>query len=106
MDYQIAFSPDVGVSTADFVAAWNATPECQAVAEAQLGQPSHTQYDPALLGGAVAVLGGVALGVVSNAVYDLIKNALIKQGVRKRTEIQQFKQPDGTELLVVTIVEE
>jgi len=106
MDYQIALSPELGLSTADFVAAWNQAPEFRAVAEARVSESSGAQYDPALLVGAVALLGGVALNVASNAIYDLIKQVLAKRGVRQRTEIMQFDQPDGSRLLVVKIVEE
>jgi len=106
MDYRIALPPDLGLSAAGFVAAWNEAAECTAVAEARLAQPTRTQYDPTLLEGAFVALGSVALGVVSNVIYDLIKGVLAKKGIRKRMEVRQLDQPDGSRLLVVTIVEE
>jgi hypothetical protein len=94
------------VSPAEFVAAWNAAPECRAVAEAHLEHPGGVQYDPALVAAGLAVLAGLASGVAGNALYDLIKELLFRQGFRKHTEIVQLEQPDGSRMLVVTIIEE
>jgi hypothetical protein len=105
MDYQIALSPELGLNPDDFVAAWNDEAECRAVAEARLDEPDSAQYDP-LLTGAMAVLGSVAVGLATNALYDLIKGVLTKRGISRRTEILQMEQPDGTCLLVIRIVEE
>jgi hypothetical protein len=106
MDYQIALAPDLGLSARAFSEAWNDTPECRAAAQARLAGPTAEQYNPDLIAGAVAVLGSVAVGLATNALYDLIKAALLKRGVRKRTEMIQLDQPDGTRLIVVQIVEE
>jgi hypothetical protein len=106
MDYQIALPPELNVSPAEFVAAWNATPQCRAVAEAHMAQPKSVQYDPALVAAGLAVLAGLASGVAGNALSDLLKELLFRQGVRRRTEIVQMDQPDGSRLLVVTIIEE
>jgi hypothetical protein len=76
------------------------------VAEASVSTTFPGQFDPTLFGGTIVLLGGLALNVVSNALYDLIKAVLVKQGVRKRTEIKQLDQPDGSRLLVVTIEEQ
>jgi hypothetical protein len=55
---------------------------------------------------AVTLLGTVALGLATNALYDLIVAALIQRAVHRRTQMIQIDQPDGTRLIVVTIVEE
>jgi hypothetical protein len=106
MDYQIALSPELGLSPKDFADAWNEAPDCRAAAQATLSRPSSAQYDPTLLTVTLTVLSSLALGVASNALYDLIKELLMEQGVRKRTEIVQVEQPDGSRMLVVTITEE
>ena len=36
MNYHIALSPELHINPQDFVAAWNDTPECRALAEARL----------------------------------------------------------------------
>jgi hypothetical protein len=107
MDYQIAFPPELGLDAAAFIAAWNRAPDCRAVAEARPGEPGAVpHFDPTLLQGALAVLGSVALGVATNALYDLIKGALTRAGVREGVQIVQLDQPDGTRLLVITIVDD
>ena len=106
MQYQIALSPELGLSPEDFVAGWNETPECRAAAVAHIEEAAGAQYDPLLAGAAVAVLGSLALNVASNALYDLIKSVLTKKGVRARTQVMRLEGPDGTPLLVITLVEE
>ena len=106
METQIALSPELGLSPEEFVTAWNATADCTAVAEASVTAPQSAQFDPTLLGVTLTVVSSLALGVASNALYDLIRELLMEQGVRKRTEIVQVDQPDGSRLLVVTITEE
>jgi len=106
MDYQIALSPELGVSPQDLVDAWNETPACRAVAQATLEQPSGAQYDPTLMVAALTVVSSLALGIAGNMIHDLIKERLAEQGARKRTEIVQVEQPDGSRLLIVTITEE
>ena len=44
-------------------------------------------------------------GIVGNALYDLIKQVLVKKGVHKHTHIAEIKKPDGTRLLIVDIDE-
>lgn len=105
MEYQIAVPPDLDVKPAGFVETWNEDPACRAVAEARVAESTAEHYDPALVAGGLAVLGSVALGVASNALYDLIKRVLTRQGVRQQIEIMQLDQPDGSRLLVVKIVE-
>jgi len=105
MDYQIALHPDLNLSPADFVKAWNDTPECREMAKANLDEPTSAQYDP-FAAAAVAVLSGVAIGVAANALYDRIKKVFIKKDVTKQIEIIQLDLPDGSRLLVVKIVEE
>ena len=106
MDYHIALAPDLDLSARDFCLAWNETPECRVAAQARPAEPDSAEYSPDLVAGAVAVLGSVVVGLATNALYDLIKAALIQRGVRTRTEMIQLDQPDGTRLIVVKIVKE
>ena len=104
MDYQIALPPDLGLSPADFVSAWNEEPECRTMAEARLADSTSRQYEPFSVG--VAVLGSVSVGVATNAIYDWIKKVLTKNKVGKHTKFTLLDQPDGTRVIVVEIVEE
>jgi len=105
MEYQLALPPDLGLSPADFVAAWNASAECCTIAQASLSSSTSAQYDP-LLVAALALLSTVGIGVATNALYDLIKQVLITKGVHTQTQIVKIDQPDGTRILVVTIDEQ
>src|SRR6266849_5985459 len=100
MEYQIALSPELDISPDDFLAAWNEDTETRNLAEAQLISSRGAYYDPTLIAG---ILLSVGSGVASNAVYELIKKVLVKQGVRKHTHIEEMKKSDGTSILVVDI---
>ena len=103
MDYQIVLPKTVKAS--DFAKNWNASSDCRAVAAARIEQGAVKSFDP-LADAAMTVLSTVSMGIAANALYDLIKQVLVKQGVRKQTEIVQYEQPDGTKMLVVKIIEE
>jgi Asp-tRNA(Asn)/Glu-tRNA(Gln) amidotransferase B subunit len=111
-DYQIRFSPQLEIKPADFVAAWNDTQVCRAVAEAKINTSAKT-YDVA---SAITLLSGIARGVATNMIYDLIKQAVInqvavqhllkKRGLPKHTDsisVQTVEQSDGSQMLIVVI---
>lgn len=106
MEFQIAFPPDLDLNPADFVTAWNAESRTRTIAEARLASSGSIQYDPSLVDGAIALLSTIGIGVATNAIYDLVKQILVKQGVRKHTQITQVDRPDGTHVLVVVVDEE
>lgn len=49
----------------------------------------------------IALIGTLTVGIATNALYDLIKSALFKQGVQVETEYMELTQPDGTRLVVI-----
>lgn len=103
MDYQIALDPDLGLSPADFAAAWNETEAATTTATITLASSdSKSYFDPVTTTIIVTAVSTIGLGVVTNAIYDVLKAALVKKGKpHKRTKITHLKQPDGTELLVI-----
>jgi hypothetical protein len=116
-DYQMTLSPDLEIDAAEFVTAWNDTPNCREVAEAQLETSAAVDYDP-LFAGVAVFLSGIAVGLTTNALYDLVKKVVLnqapvqklleKRGLEKHTDvidIQTVQQPDGTPLLVVVLKE-
>ena len=115
MDYHIAFAPDLDVSSQDFVAAWNDTPECRALAEARLipQPPQGFPLDPqlvqqglVLLTGAAGVAGGLALDALKDAVKEklteYLKRKLEPLSKKPSIQVESIRQPDGAYLLVVT----
>jgi len=115
-DYQIRFDPRLEINPADFVAAWNNSPDCKTVAEAQTDSSAAVDFDSSALK-ALTLLGGIAIGVTTNTVYDLIKSTVINLPTVQKTltqtlpvrsefvDIQQIEQPDGTKLLIVIMKE-
>jgi hypothetical protein len=60
MKHQLSFFPDLGLSPADAVAAWNASAKCRTITKANHSYSSNAQYDP-LLVGALSVLSSLVL---------------------------------------------
>ena len=112
MDYHIAFAPDLGVNTQDFVAGWNEATECRALAEARLVpqppqgfpiDPQLVQQGLVLLSGAAGVVGGLALDALKDVVKDKITEYVEKKLSRKPAlQVDAVRQPGGAYLLVVT----
>jgi orotate phosphoribosyltransferase len=100
MNHQIVLSPDLGLSADDFAAAWNADPECRAVAEAQLKKSTHT-YDPTAI--FFAVLTGIPIGITANFLTDLIRKTIFaKQPSRKRETLRvEIQEADGSRVVIV-----
>ncbi len=72
MEYQIVLSPNLNISSADFVQAWNEDTETRTKAEAQLASPGAANFNP-MVDAAMIVLSNVGWGIATNAIYDLIK---------------------------------
>ncbi len=98
MDYKIALDPSLGLKAEEFVKRWNSSEDHNKVAKAHLEEGKGELLDPATT--TLAVLGGVAIGVMTNALYDLIKKLVAKE--KSKLSYQLIEQPDGTKLIVVT----
>ena len=72
------------------------------MAAARVEAAAGAHYDPLTLAAVVAVLGSVAVNVASNAIYDLIKNAIAKRRRPEDVSISALDLPDGTRLIIVT----
>lgn len=117
MSYYIALDPDLNVDVQDFVAAWNATPACRDLAEAQLVEmtPKGFPLDPQLAQQGLILLAGAAGGFAAGAstlVLESLKDALkdklteyfkAKLGPKPAAvpKVEFVRQPDGG-LLIVT----
>ena len=106
MQYQIALSPDLGISPDDFAAAWNESAEAHNAATINLTRAKGASYlDPVTTAIIISTVSTIGLGVVTNAIYDVLKAALIKKGkpetTHKHTKITQLELPDGTRLITV-----
>lgn len=103
-DYEIVLSPDLGISPADFAAAWNETAEAHNIGEARVAVAKGEQFDLTLL---ATILISVGTGAVSNIISELIMKVFEKRGApkHKHTHIEHVKKPDGSETFVVDIDE-
>lgn len=79
----IALAPDLNLSTEDFVTAWNQNTDCRAMAQAQAGGSPPGQFEP-LSATTIALLGGIATSLATNALYDFIKQVLIAKGITQK----------------------
>jgi hypothetical protein len=117
MNTHVALAPDLDLSAQDFVASWNGTPECRALAEARVTHepPRGFPLDPQMVRqGLVALLpvvAGAAGGLVLDALKDAVKDTLTQYFKHKlegmlprepRIKVEWVPQPGEGYLLVVT----
>ena len=98
MEYKVALDPSLDLKTEEFVERWNSSEEHHKVAKAHLEEGKGELLDPT--GTTLAILGGVAIGVMTNALYDLIKKLVAKE--ESTVSYKLIKQSDGTNLIVIT----
>lgn len=103
MDYQIALAPDLEITPEEFAATWNETQEAHDIGSTTLTRSrSESFFDPATMTIILTALSTISTGVATNVISEVIKNALTKKGKpHKYTKTTMFKQPDGTQLIVV-----
>lgn len=98
-EYQIALSPEFGISPADFVASWNEEAEVRANGEARLAEATSKGYIEPIT---TTIVIGVVTGIAANAIYDLVKKILAKKGLHTtHTHFEELNMPDGTHLVIV-----
>ena len=104
---QIRFSPELEINPADFARTWNDSADCKELAEAQVSS-STASYD---IGSAFVLLSGIAIGVATNTIYDLLKQTVInnkrvqdlleKRGLSKQADsinVQTIDKPEGSKM--------
>jgi hypothetical protein len=108
---KIVFSPGLGVSAGAFVEAWNGDEACRQAAEARLQAGAAAAFiDPGLADAALLVLGNIAIGLATNALYDLLKAGLQRARAQDglpplaadEIEIRRIPQPDGSFITIIT----
>jgi hypothetical protein len=94
------FSPDFPLNPKDFAEAWNAEPECRAIAKADLSEATHT-LDPTAT--VFAVLTGIPIGIAANLITDWIKRVIAKKAPSMRQEklSVEMQEPDGRRVVIV-----
>lgn len=100
MEIPIFADVQVAISSEGFAKAWNEHADCSKLAVASTVEQEAEVYDGGLTI-LLSVLGGVAIGVASNAIYDLLRDLVPDLGKEKSQEldVKIVKSPDGTETI-------
>ena len=102
MDYQVALTPDLGLSPADFVAVWNITTECRDAAEAHLvSQTQHRTSNASSYSERVALIRRADIDITPHIIENLIKEVLKREGMRK-VGVSHENTQDGIPLLTIS----
>ena len=99
----VALAPDLGIAAQDFVDAWNDGEESRAIAVAKADHAEAEHFEPLSL---TAVLVGIAAGVATNVISELIKKTLENKKAGTRVEVREITSADCSRMLVVTTLAE
>ena len=97
--YAIAIDPNLGLSPAELAAAWNTNPTTAANGLISVNPLPSKGFDLASMG--LEFVGGLAVGLLTNYLYDLIKGAFADGPQPPAFTIQQHDQADGTKMIVI-----
>ena len=94
MDYQLVLSPEIGLSPADFVAAWNISTECRVVAEAQLliASRSHSSSENKIM------LKSSTEGIIPAKTIIRLVNMVLKNESVRDIKVTHQETADGTQV--------
>ena len=95
----VALSSDLGIAAQDFVDAWNAGGDRQTIATAEATAAKAEHFEPVSL---TAVLVGIAAGVATNVISELITKALETKKPGTRVNVREVSNPEGSRIFVVT----
>ena len=100
MPIQLTLDPALKLSPTRFAAAWNVDPRTDDLATAEVSTTAGAEAGE----GDVILLrtAQTAMPVGAAALYDLIQDVLLQQGVDGPVQIAQDTGPDGDDLLTVT----
>jgi hypothetical protein len=100
--YQIALDPELGIAPEAFVAAWNENGAALQAGRVGVSQATQSVFDPGVAALLLTAVSGVALGVLTNLISDIVIKASQPQ---KEPEIRQQTLADGSKVIIVTIRE-
>lgn len=98
MPIQLTLDPTLQISPAQFAAAWNADLRTDDLATAEVSTTADAGESEVIL----LHTAQTAMPVAAAALYDLIQDTLLQQGVDGPVQIAQDKTSEGDDLLTVT----
>ena len=98
MPIQLTLDPRLKLSPTRFAAAWNVDPRTDDLATAEVSTTAGAEAGDVIL----LRTAQTAMPVGAAALYDLIQDVLLQQGVVGPVQIAQDTGPDGDDLLTVT----
>ncbi|MEZ4866514.1 MAG: hypothetical protein R3C14_34665 [Caldilineaceae bacterium] len=103
MSQRIALDPALGLTPTELAAAWNANPVTAAYGKAAVEAQPSKSLDLAEMG--FMVVSSMAIGLLTNYIYDLIKGAFADKAAPPIT-IHPIDQPDGSQIIIVVVQRE
>lgn len=102
MEYYVALSSEIDLSPAEIVSAWEMDEQARAQASARIEDTEAETFTPALIAGIVALASTVPVGLLTNALYDVLKSALLRKTRQpaRHLKITQFQHAGKTLLTV------
>jgi hypothetical protein len=97
VDYQLVLSPEIGLSDADFVAAWNVSTECRVVAEAQLVQSSHSRSSAKSSANTIMLKSSTGEMIPAKTIIRLVNMVLKHEGIQD-IKITHQETTDGSQV--------
>lgn len=89
MEYSVVLSSKIDLSPDEVVSAWEADEQARTQGSARVEDQASRVFDPALVLGIITLASTVPLGVLTNVLSDVIKNAL----ARKHEQQEQKSRP-------------
>ena len=99
-EVHVVLAPELGLGAEALAAAWNEAPQPRELARARAAELPSTQFGPEVAEVLLMVGSSVALGVVSNILYDLITSKLGVPGAPKEVEVLRQELADGVYLII------
>jgi hypothetical protein len=102
--YQLVLSPDLDLDPNDIVHAWHEDTQIASKGDIELIGANTRSYDPALVNQLISITTTVGVGVLTNAIYDVLKAAVTRKHTQingRHFKVTQVDQQDGSKTLVV-----
>ena len=99
-ELHLVAAPELGLSAEELAAAWNASPQARALAQARVDEQPSAQFGPEVASVLLSVGTSLALGLVGDILYDLLTSKWGKPGAPKEIELAHVELGGGVYLVI------